>query len=166
MNTGTGHSASLSSRGFLAPILAGGILAGAIDLTFACTYNGLMNGTPPLRILQAIASGWLGMDAFQNVYPAAVIGFLSHFGILIVAAAMYYAASRRLLVLREHAYLSGIAFGIAIYATMHLIVLPLSAAPPFKPSWIGRISDFSVHMLLLGPAIALVVRHFDRRVAR
>jgi len=166
MNNGTGHSASLSSRGFLAPILTGGILAGAIDLTFACTYNYLVNGTPPLRILQAIASGWLGMDAFQNVYPAAVIGFLSHFGILIVAAAMYYAASRRLSMLREHAIPSGIAFGIAIYATMHLIILPLSAAPPFKPKWFSMAADFSVHMLLLGPAIALAVRYFDRRAAR
>jgi uncharacterized membrane protein YagU involved in acid resistance len=106
------------------------------------------------------------MDAFQNAWPAAAIGFVAHFTILIVAAAMFYAASRRLALLREHAYLSGAAFGVAIYATMHLIVLPLSAAPAFKSSLQGMLSDFSVHVLLLGPAIALAVRYFDKRAMR
>lgn len=166
MNTESRQPAASPARGFLAPVLTGGILAGAIDLTFACTYNGLKSGVSPVRILQTIASGLLGMDAFQSVFPAAVIGFVAHFTILIVAAAMYYAASRRLPLLREQAVPCGIAFGIAIYATMHLVVLPLSAAPAFKPSWLGRTLDFSVHMLLLGPAIALSVRHFDRRAMR
>ena len=166
MNTESRSLASTPAGGFLAPVLAGGILAGAIDLTFACTSNGLKSGVSPVRILQTIASGLLGMDAFQNVFPAAVIGFVAHFTILIVAAGMYYAASRRLPLLREHALPCGIAFGIAIYATMHLIVLPLSAAPHFSPSWLGRTLDFSVHMLLLGPAIALTIRHFDRRAMR
>lgn len=166
MDTRTRTNPTTHAAAFLAPILAGGLTAGAIDLGFACTWNYFMSGVPPVRILQVIASGWLGRDAFANAYPAAIIGFVSHFGILLVAAAMYYAASRRLAVLREHALPSGIAFGIAIYATMHLVVLPLSNAPAFKPQWISRIADFSVHMLLLGPAIALAVRHFDRRAAR
>lgn len=166
MSTAADRLHDSSARGFLAPVLTGGILAGAIDLTFACTYNGLVHGVTPVRILQTIASGLLGMNAFQAVFPAALIGFVAHFTILIVAAAMFYAASRRIELLRRHAYWSGVAFGIAIYATMHLVVLPLSAAPHFKPSWPGRITDFSVHMLLLGPAIALSVRHFDRRAAR
>jgi len=40
-------------------------------------------------------------------------------------------------------------------------VLPLSAAPHFKSTMIGALSDFAMHVLVLGPAIALVVRHFE-----
>lgn len=162
MNTMAGPLASSSLRHHLAAILSGGLLAGAIDLVFAFTYHGLVSGARPTQILQAIASGLLGREAFRSTFPAAAIGFAAHFVILIIAAAMYYAASRRLTFLRTHAYLSGMAFGIAIYCTMNYIIVPLSAAPAFKWSLPQVISDFSVHMLLLGPAIALAIRYFDK----
>ena len=165
MNTVARPLDPASSSRFAAPILTGGLLAGALDLTYAFTYHGL-HGIPPTRILQSIASGLLGMSAFDNAFPAALIGFAAHFLILVIAAAMYYAASRRLTVLTQHAYLSGMAFGVAIYCTMNFIVLPLSAAPHFKSSLPQTASDFAVHVLLLGPAIALSVRYFDRRAAR
>jgi hypothetical protein len=154
------------SRHWAASVFGGGILAGGIDLTYACSYHGLVNGIPPIRILQSIASGFFGLDSFQMGVTSAAIGFVTHFFILIVAAAMFYAASRRLVFLRQHAYLSGMAFGVAIYCTMNYIVLPLSAVPHFKSTPIGAFSDFAVHVLLLGPAIALVARHFDRAAAR
>jgi hypothetical protein len=150
------------SSSWFAPVFGGGILAGAIDLTFACTYHGLVSGVPPLRILQSIASGLFGPASFQMGYTSAAVGFVAHFFILTVAAALFYAASRRLALLRERAYPAGMAFGIAIYCTMNYIVLPLSAVPHFKSTTIGTLSDIAVHVLLLGPAIALVVRYFDR----
>ena len=53
-------------------------------------------------------------------------------------------------------------FGVGIYCTMNYIVLPLSNAPHFKAALPGALSDFAMHVLVLGPAIALVVRRFDR----
>ena len=166
MNTLAAEAATPSSRRYVAAILCGGALAGALDLAYAFTYHGIVSGVVPTQILQAIASGLLGREAFRSTFPAAAIGFIAHFTILIVAAAMYYAASRRLDVLRRHAYLSGMAFGVAIYCTMNFIVVPLSAAPQFKTSVPQVISDFAVHLLLLGPAIALSVRYFDRAASR
>ena len=166
MNTTAGHPQSTRARSVWAPILSGGILSGAIDLTFASTYHGLVSGVAPTRILQAIASGLLGTAAFDQVFPAALVGFIAHFSILIVATAMFYAASRRLTFLTRHPYLSGMAFGVAIYGTMNFIVLPLSAAPHFKHTLPGTLSDFTVHVLLLGPAIAMSVWYFDRRASR
>jgi hypothetical protein len=158
-------SSSSRSRNALAAILSGGILAGALDLIFAFSYHGIVSGAVPTQILQAIASGLMGRDAFASTMPAAAVGFVAHFVILIIAAAMYYAASRRLTLLGTHAYLSGMAFGIAIYCTMNYIIVPLSAAPTFKWSLPQALSDFSVHMLLLGPAIALAIRYFDKAPA-
>jgi len=154
-----------SSRRWLAPILAGGILAGAIDLIYAFLFYGAQ-GVAPTRILQSIASGLLGRAAYDNVLPAVPIGIGAHFFILIVAASMYYAASRRFAFLRQRAYLSGMLFGVAIYCTMHYVVVPLSAAPHFKSTLMSFLSDFSVHVLLLGPAISLAVWFFDRGAMR
>lgn len=150
----------------LAAALSGGIVAGAIDLTYACTYHGIVSGIAPIRIMQAIASGYFGRASFDMGYASAAIGFASHFAILIVAAAIFYAASRRLAWMRRHAYPSGMAYGVAIYAVMNYIVLPLSAAPHFKSSPPQVASDFAVHVLLLGPAIALATRYFDRAAER
>jgi hypothetical protein len=162
MNTVSAISPAPRSH-WLAPVLTGGCIAGAIDLTYACSYHGLVSGIPPTRILQSIASGLFGMESFKMGYTSAAIGFAAHFLILIVAAGMFYAASRRLEFLRRHAWLSGLAFGVAIFCTMNYVVLPLSAAPHFKSHLPQRPSDFAVHVLLLGPAIALAVRYFDRK---
>ena len=156
---------SSSRRHYLAPILTGGILAGAIDLFYAFVFYGAQ-GVAPTRILQSIASGLLGRDAYASILPAVPIGIGAHFFILIVAAAMFCAASRRIAFLRQHATASGMLFGVAIYCTMHYIVVPLSAAPQFKSTLASFLTDLSVHVLLLGPAISLAVRYFDRRSSR
>lgn len=154
-----------SSQRALAAIVSGGVLAATIDLLYAFAFYGA-EGVPPTRILQSIATGLLGRDAYASLLPAVPIGLVAHYSILIVAAAMYHAASRRIAALREHAYLAGMLFGVAIYCTMHFIVVPLSAAPQFKSTTASFFSDFAVHVLLLGPAISLTIRRFDRRAGR
>jgi uncharacterized membrane protein YagU involved in acid resistance len=150
------------ARAWAAPSLCGGLVAGSIDLAYACSFHNIASGVPPRRVLQAIGSGLFGNASFEMGYASAAAGFVAHYVILIVAAAIYFFASRRLIFLRRHAYLSGVIFGLAIYCTMNYIVLPLSAAPHFTSTTIAAISNFAVHVLLLGPAIALVVRRFDR----
>ncbi|MGH8172027.1 MAG: hypothetical protein ACREPX_02700 [Rhodanobacteraceae bacterium] len=165
MDTLAARLAPSSRHPAWAPILVGGMLSGAIDLLYAFAYYGAQ-GVAPTRILQSIASGLLGREAYGSLMPAVPIGLGAHFFILTVAAAMYYFASRCIAFLRERAYISGMLFGIAIYCTMHYVVVPLSAAPQFKSSLMSFLTDLSVHMLLLGPAISLTIRNFDRRAAR
>lgn len=155
-----------SSRGRLAPVFAGGLLAGAIDLVYACTYHGIVSHVPPMRIFQSIGSGLFGKASFEMGATSAAVGFVAHFVILIAAAGIFNVARQRFAYLREHAYASGMIFGVGIWLTMNYIVLPLSAAPHFKSNLQGTLSDFAVHVLLLGPAISLVAKYFDRPQAR
>jgi len=154
-------SRSAVSRNVTAVLLAG-IIAATCDMIFACTFNGIRSGVSPERVMQSIASGWLGMDAFNGGAAAAALGFVSHYGILIVAAALYFVALVRSQWMRSNPVLCGALFGVCIYAFMHLVVLPLSKAPAFKSSWVGMTSDFSMHVLVIGPAIALSLRKFAR----
>ena len=147
---------------YLIAILLAGIISGSLDLTFAFTFHGLRSGIGPIRILQSIASGWLGTDSFQDGIPAAILGFFSHYGILTVAAALYLIAMLRMRWMTAHAYLYGMAYGVAIYLTMNYIVLPLSNAPHFKPTVLGTTCDFTMHVLVLGPAIALSLKRFAK----
>ena len=44
-------------------VLAGGLAAGVIDISYACTFWAIKAGTPPTRILQSVAAGLLGRRA-------------------------------------------------------------------------------------------------------
>jgi hypothetical protein len=144
-------------------LIAGGVCA-SIDIVYACSFHYLVNQVPPLRILQSIASGLQGKAAFDGGLASGLLGLFAHYFILVVAAGLYYAASRRLHWLLQRPWQAGMLFGLAIWLTMNYVVLPLSAAPKFKGGWgLGFWTNLAVHILLLGPSIALLLRRFATR---
>lgn len=142
----------------LSAILIGGVIAGTLDITYAIGFSAL-RGVAPIRILHSVASGLLGAPAFQGGVPIAALGLLLHFCIALIWAAIFYLASRAIPFLTRHPVISGILYGILIYAVMNLVVLPLSAFPrkvtfPLLVLTTGLL----VHMFCIGLPIALAVR--------
>jgi hypothetical protein len=159
-------SEALPTDGPSAPraILSGGLIAGAIDITYACVFSYARRGIPPGRILQSVASGALGPSAFDGGTPTAALGLLFHFLIALAWAAAYYLASRRLDLLARVPYVCGVVYGLLIFALMNYVVIPLSAAPfgappPGSPAFNTGIL---VHMLGIGLPIALAARRYSK----
>lgn len=137
-------------------IFVGGLIAGALDLTSAFITFGW--GVP-----RAIAGGLLGRTAFQGGPGTYALGVLLHFFIACSAAAIYYAVSRRLEFMTEHAVVCGMFYGIAIFLVMNLVVLPLSALHVRGPFQLrGLIQGVLVHMIIIGLPIALSVKRFSK----
>jgi hypothetical protein len=146
----------------LAAILWGGLIAGTLDLTYACV-SWALRGVGPVRIMQSIATGVLGPEAFEGGAGSAVLGVVLHFFILIVAAALYYAASRKFDLLTRQAVGSGLLYGVAIYVVMNFVVVPLSATAYRPTLTLGSVAlNLGVHMILVGLPIALMVRRSMR----
>lgn len=144
-------------------ILSAGFVAGALDLTAACV-NVALRGHDPVWVFHSVASGLLGKAAFDGGEATAALGIVCHFLIATMAAAVYFAASRRIPYLVDRPYVAGPLFGIGVYAVMNGVVLPLSAFPfhvryPPRALAIG----LGIHMFLIGLPIALLVRRFSRR---
>ncbi len=148
----------------LKAILAGGLLGGAFDITFACIVWAF-RGASPIRVGQSVAAGLLGRDAaLAGGVPTGLLGLALHFAMALIMAAVYYAAATRIPLLVKRAVWCGPIYGLGIYLTMNHIVLPLSA--------IGRhggtgplylvVPEILVHMFLVGLTIAL----FTRRALR
>jgi len=140
----------------LLPILVGGLVAGALDLTSAFYFYG--RGVP-----RVIAAGLLGRGVIggsgAGVY---VLGILLHFFIALSAAAVFYFASRKLEFMTTHWIVSGLFFGIGLNLVMTLIVLPLSALHASAP--IPRrdlIQGLLIHMLIIGLPIAFFTRRYS-----
>lgn len=141
-------------------ILVGGGVAATLDLVYAIARNSL-GGESPLWTLQLVASGWLGSEAFNGGATAGIVGLVSHYAIVFVAAALYYIASRHLPVLRSRAVVCGALFGVLVYLFMNFVVLPVSAFPYQLSYTAARVLEgFVSHALLVGLPIALAIRRF------
>jgi len=158
----------MTSRAFaIRAALWGGLLAGTLDIADALIFHGL-RGIAPSRILQAIASGLLGREAFAGGAWTATLGLGLHFFIATTAAAVYALASLQLPLLIGRPVLCGAVYGLLVNAVMQYIVLPLSAFRPGPPAPAGTIDWGLVNLLLahvfcVGLPIALTARWAARR---
>ena len=119
---------------------------------------GCHEGMSPIQVLQYIASGALGSDAFKGGLATAALGAALHFFIAFVVAAVYYAASRKLAALYRDPTIWGPAFGAAVYLFMNFLVLLLSAVPksPFSlPLFLNGVFG---HAIFVGLPIAWFAR--------
>jgi uncharacterized membrane protein YagU involved in acid resistance len=141
-------------------ILVGGLIAGALDITYAFVLWWLRAQVTPMRILQSVASGLLGKASYEGGAGTAILGACLHFFNALVIAAIFVGASRRWPVLARRATLFGPLYGIGVYLVMNYVVLPLSNFPrrSGSPAPVVWITGVLAHMLLIGLPIALAAR--------
>jgi len=144
-------------RSPLLAIFAGGLLAGLLDIT-AAIVQWSFRKIPPIRILQSVASGLLGKAAYSGGARTAALGLALHLGIATTACAIYFVASRRLRFLRERPWIAGALYGVAVWAFMNFVVLPLSAVAkhPFNPAQAAI--QIGIHVACVGWPIALTLQ--------
>jgi len=145
----------------LSTIASAGLIVGILDITSAFVIAEI-KGTGSIRMLQGIASGLLGQRSFEGGMATAGLGLAIHFLIAFTAAAVFYAASRKFSSLTQHAVVSGLLYGIAVYIFMYWMVVPL-AFPNVRHSMSRDVTAVIIHIVLIGLPIALVVRRFPKQ---
>jgi hypothetical protein len=113
----------------LPALLLGGLTVGTLDILDAIIFFGV-RGVSAERILQSIAAGLLGREAFDGGMVTAALGLLLHFFIAFTVVGVFLLASGRIPALRRNWVVVGLAYGGVIYATMNLVVLPLTHDAP------------------------------------
>jgi len=143
----------------LPTIALAGLIAGILDIISAFVIAEI-RGTGSIRMLQGIASGLLGQRSFEGGMTTPGLGLAIHFLIAFTAATVFYAASRKFSSLTQHAVVSGLLYGIAVYIFMYWIVVPL-VFPNARHSISRDVTAVIIHIVLIGLPIALVVRRFS-----
>ncbi len=144
-------------------IVLGGLTAGALDILDAFAMS-LANGGTPVRVLHAIASGVLGRAAYEGGAPAAALGLALHFLIATCAAAAYWLASVKLPILLRRPVVCGLLFGLAVWAFMYQVVLPITFGRPYViPALPQLANQLGIHALGVGLPIALIASRSARR---
>jgi phage shock protein PspC (stress-responsive transcriptional regulator) len=142
-------------------ISVAGLTCGVMDISAALVVYGLM-GSKPLRLLQGIAGGILGPRTYSGGISTALLGLAFHFVIAFGAATIFFLASRVMPLLLNHAVLSGVFYGIAVYFFMNRVVVRLSAATKFPFSIKMMLIGVIIHIFCVGIPISLNIRRYGR----
>ena len=141
-------------------------IAGTLDILSACVYAAI-GGRTPLQMLQGVAGAILP-EASKLGLVCGFVGLVLHFAIMAVMATVYVLAARRLPDLRVRPLVGGLLYGIATWAVMNLVVLPLRWPGLFpKFGTLPLFEQLFSHIVLVGVPIAFITgRHLkasDRR---
>jgi hypothetical protein len=139
-------------------LLAGGAVVGTIDILYAIGFWFVVRDVAPLRVMQSVAAGVLGRDAFTGGAASGALGLALHYLIATSMVIAYHVVGRRLRVLFDRAVPLGILYGVLLYGFMNFVVIPLSAAarPTFHAPWV--VMSVAVHALGIGLPAALFAR--------
>jgi uncharacterized membrane protein YagU involved in acid resistance len=149
-------------------VVGGGLIAGVLDITYACAFWAVRSAMRPQRILQSVAAGLLGQAAFTGGAVTAALGLAAHLAIAITIAAVYYIAARAWSSLWRHPWFYGALYGLCVYVVMNYVVVPLSAAASrsMAPTdWVWVLPTIVVHAVFIGIPCALAVRVAMRRAS-
>lgn len=164
-STPTQNIASLRPRArVFDTVVLGGLSAGVLDILDAFVVSG-WRGVSPTRVLHYIASGAMGPGASHGGTLTAALGLALHFVIALGAAATYLAASRKLPVLLRRPITCGLAFGLAVWAFMRYVVVPLSLVRggADTPPLALLLNQLAIHALGVGLPIAMFAARSARR---
>lgn len=144
-------------QAILVATAACGIIDGAAATTQAATL-----GMPAQRVFQGVASGLQGPRAFDERWHSGVVGLALHFAISFIISTIYVFASLRLPFLLQRPLIAGGLYGVAVFAVMFFIVLPLSRRPkrPFNLKFAAI--QLLIHIFIIGWSIALSARYILR----
>ena len=142
-------------------IALAGVIVGILDITSAFVIA-TIRGVGSMRMLQGITSGLIGARSFEGGLATAAFGLAIHFLIAFTVVTIFYLASRQIVFLTNHAVISGILYGIAVYLFMYWIVIRL-IFPNAHPSLSRDVTAILVHISLIGLPTALIVRRCSKQ---
>lgn len=139
-------------------VLCAWLVAGTLDIADAIVFIGWIKGAGTKRVLQFIASGLLGVRAFQGGWTSAMLGLDIHFFIALCTTLTYYRLSRKFPVLLKRWAVYAPIYGLGVFFFMHYGVVPLSRAPKQGPASIASLANliFS-HVFFMGLTMAGVL---------
>ena len=143
----------------LRSILLGGMFIFISQSIHSWIVPSLIQKTPFIVVWQYIASGALGMAAFEGGIATALLGVLFHFLVSFVVAGVFILSADRIPLLRRYVIVGSLLYGIGVFIVMNMIVTPLSATPPLPaPTMPWLIEAIIEQVLVVGLPLGILIR--------
>jgi len=143
-----------------------GLLTGTLDAIAAIIIS---YPATPEQIARFIASGLFGNDAFSGENMVAW-GIFIHYMIALAFSAAFFTLHLKFRKLTKNIYILAVIYGVLIWVTMNLAVLPLTEIPK-RPEhdhiiWWPIIKGMLALIICLGLPIAIFAERYYRRIAK
>jgi hypothetical protein len=135
---------------FLSEVLVTGLIAGTLDIIAACLSAYIQRGTTPEKLLQFVASGLFGADAFTGGTLMAITGLIMHFMIATSWTLLFYLLYPRLRFLRKNTITAGIIYGAFVWIMMNFVILPITNIPKSSFNLTSAFIGMVILMLMIG----------------
>ena len=135
------------------------ILAGTLDIAAAMINSNLRTGTGPITVLQFIASGVLGREAFSGGLLTAFSSLVFHYFIAFIWTLIFFIIYPGFNLSPKYKIIAGLSYVILIWLIMNLVVLPLSNIPQIPFQFSQVLPGLSFIMFLVGIADLDSVSH-------
>ena len=147
----------------LSRVLTAGLIAGTLDLSAAFIYYYAKTGKNPLTILHYIASALFGKEAYAGGTTMLVAGALLHYIIAMSFTVFFFWLARKLKGFASHRVLTGVVYGLFVWAVMNLVVVPLSAIPTRPFNLENALINAAILVVCIGLPLSFLAASFYRR---
>lgn len=134
-----------------------GFFAGTLDILSAIIF--LASGHA-VAVFRHIAKAALGNSALEGGLPVIILGAIFHYMIAYCFSTGYFLVYPHIPFLKKLNIISGLLYGIYIWAFMNYLVLPLTFDPPnhatFQNSW----KSIVILMLAIGMPVSWITRKY------
>jgi hypothetical protein len=157
----SGHQANGFGGAFWKGVGLATLVSGTLDATAGIVVYFLILGRMNIiQILQWIASGVFGKEAFDMGLMGAFYGVVFHYLIAVAFSLFAFVIYKKMAVFSDYPVFSGLSYGAAVWLVMNLIVLPNSntVMGSFEPG--VALTGVIWHMLLVGAPIVLIAKSF------
>lgn len=155
-----------SSRSLIKAILFAAFIAGTLDLLTAYLFNHyIISHISFTQLLQSIASGVFGKEAFTGGNQVAVYGLIFHYLITLSFTTIFFLICRLMPSVLENKVLTGVLYGIIVWIIMNLLILPVSRFQARPLQWDIALVNMIILILCIGlPVSFFAYRYYSMRL--
>lgn len=143
-------------------ILITGFTAGILDITAAVIHFVVKTGKEPIIIFKYIASAVFGSSAFTS--PGLLMpptGVLLHFIVAYLFTIIFFMIRKHFPATGKYPLVTGIIYGIAVWAIMNLIIVPMSNAPMQPLTIASAVPAALILIFCIGIPVSLIAnKHY------
>ncbi len=147
-------------KNLLSNVLKAGLIVGTLDILAALIQFYIKTNKNPVTVLNFIASGVFGKDAFTGGTKMAAFGLFFHYLIAFCFTLLFFKLYPKLKGLTHNIFLLGFAYGLFIWLAMQFIVLPLSQAPAMKMNIQGAVTAILILILCIGIPLSWLAQRY------
>lgn len=143
-------------------ILKAWLLAGTLDILSAFTHYYLKTGKHPFNVLNFVAGGIFGKEAFTGGAIMQLTGLGLHYLFALLWTLVFFKTGPEILRTVKSTVVAGLLYGMLVWVFMNFVVVPASALPAAPFNFTNAMVAMLIIMFAVGLPIAIIEGKYFR----